>query len=630
MSLLKKLFGGKDAPPAPPVRASSDGASPTPRPSDVVNVFDHFGRSLQIPRESWRTQVLLPNLASKRGDPNALHDLIANGLRDGFAADVLDSARHLADTDPRPARGANLLGVVLLQLGRPAEARTVLEQAIAGQGEDGYLLLNLAKAHAALDDTARRDEILWRAIERDPNQSATVLWYAALEKERSGTDAEAEAFERIAALPGSWLAQLWVARAALAAKDTDRALSLYRKVLARDQPLPADALMQISGDLGNAGHPDRLIELCGPPFDPAIHGLQVGNNLIKANLDLNRTAEARKLVEQLYAQRRPDWRQVLLDWERRIQEAEQRDRPVPAPTSLGFMALEQPLWALGTLGFDGLLPRKDSQALRLTFVCGTGETASQDTQVRVQRTDALGQVTRTFPLYLAEELHLCTSASTRTLIPVVQPDSLALIGAPWSLESLEKVCEGSDVAVLLHVDARGAPWNLKFAAHLWSTKTTIAQWEVPLAPESPSPAVHSALERLLTELRGLPGLNIQPAGADPGWALKEHAGHYAAVLESALLIALVGSGQSEKPAIWGERAMLDRLLEAAVAIPTNPRFRLLLLNTVEKEGRRRPDIAREYLDKLSLLQQRHPLAPGAAADLAAAALQKIRESVRPS
>lgn len=119
-----------------------------------------------------------------------------------------------------------------MQLGRPAEAKTVLERAAAAQGEDGYLLLNLAKTHSALGETARRDEVLWRAIERDPNQSATVLWYAALEKERSGTDAEARTFERIAALPGSWLAQLWVARAALAAKDTDRALSLYRKVLA--------------------------------------------------------------------------------------------------------------------------------------------------------------------------------------------------------------------------------------------------------------------------------------------------------------------------------------------------------------------------------------------------------------
>ncbi len=631
MSLLKKLFGGNDT----PVIETSAAAAPAAAPAKadgggLMKVFDQFGRPLQIPRESWRTQVLLPSLASKRADPNALYDLIASALRDGFAADVLEPARHLAGTDPQRARSANLLGVVLLQLKRPAEARAVLEQAIATQGEDAHLLGNLAKAHAGLGEKAERDAVLWRALERDPNQSAAFLWYAALAKEQAGAEGEAKAFERVAALPGSWLAQLWIARGALAAQDVDRAVSLYREVLARPDPLPADALMQMSGDLGNAGHLDRLIELCAPGFDPAVHGVQVGNNLIKANLDLGRTDEARRLVELLYAQRRPDWREILLDWERRIQEAQRRDRPADAPIALGFMAVEQPLWASGTLGFEDLLPRKEAQALRLTFICGTAETADpKDAQVQVQHTNVLGQVTRTFPLYLAEELYLRTSASTRTLVPVVQPDSLALIGAPWTLEALGASCDGSDVAVLLHVDARAAPWQLSFSAYLTASRTAIAQWSIPLTLENPVPAVQSALERLLTELRGLPGLDIQPA--DPSqWPLREHAATYAAVLEQALLVALAGSAQTGRPAIWGERAMLDRLLQAAVSAPANPRPRLLLLNTIQKEGRRRPDIVREYLEKLALLQQRHPLPAGAAADLAAAALEKIRESVTPS
>jgi tetratricopeptide (TPR) repeat protein len=629
MSLLKKLFGAGDA---PAIRASPDAAAP-PKPAgaDLVKVFDQFGRPVQIPREQWRTQVLLPNLASKRGDPNALYDLIANALRDGFAAEVLEPARHLAGTDPQRARSANLLGVILLQLGRFAEAKAVLEQALTADGGGAYLLANLAKACAGLGDTARRDDLLWRALERDPNQSAAVLWYAALAKEQAGAEGEAKAFERIAALPGSWLAKLWVARAALAAKDTGRALSLYGEVLAEVQPPPAEALMQISGDLGNAGQLDRLIELCAPRFDPALHGIQVGNNLIKANLDLGRTDEARRLIEQLYGQRRPDWRDILRDWERRLQEAERREQPVDAPISLGFMAIEQPLWALGTLGFDALLPRKDAQALRMTFICGTAETPGpKDTQVRMQHTDALGQVTRTIPLYLAEEIHLRTSAATRTLVPVVQPDNLALVGAPWTLAALDKACEGSDIVVLLHVDARSAPWQLNFSAHLWATKAAIGQWAIPLTLQSPAPAIQAALDRLLAELRGLPRLGMQPADSLFHWALGDHAALYAGALEQALIVALVSSSQSEKPAIWGERGMLDRLLEVAVSTPANARFRLLLLNTIQREGRRRPDIVREYLERLTLLQQRHPLPAGAAAELAAAALEKIRDAVKPN
>lgn len=72
MSLLKKLLGGNET---PAVKPPSAGAAKAPAGTDVVKVFDQFGRQVQIPRERWRTQVLLPPLASKRSDPNALYDL---------------------------------------------------------------------------------------------------------------------------------------------------------------------------------------------------------------------------------------------------------------------------------------------------------------------------------------------------------------------------------------------------------------------------------------------------------------------------------------------------------------------------------------------------------------------------
>lgn len=624
MAILKKLFGGVAGPSS---KASPSGASSAPAGADTVKFLDAYGRWLQVPRESWRTQILLPNLASKREDANALHDLIVGALRDGFAADVEEPARHLAAIDPQRGRSANLLGVVLLQLKRYSDARTILEQALGEVGEEGYMTTNLAKAYGALGDTAKRDELLWRALERDPNQDNGLLWFAALAKDRDGAEGQAEALARVAALPGSWRAQVWIARQALASGDVQRAEALYREALSRVEPVPADALMQISGDLGNKGQVALALELCAPRFDPALHGIQVGNNLIKANLDLGRTDEARRILEQLYARQRRDWSEVLTDWERRIDEAEKRYGPVEGPIPLELMALDQPLWAAGRLGFEALLPAKEADAPRVTFVCGTSVRDPKQTQARVERTDALGQVTRTIPLYLADELCLGTSARARVLVPVAHKSNLALIGTPWSLEDLARAGVQADLVVTLHVDVREGAWQLKFSAYTWATRALLSSWVVPMTVAQPLPAIHNALEQLLRELKGVAGMRLLPESSVEQWGMKEHAAQYAVCLESALILALAAGSEAERPGIWGERGLIDTLLHFAVALPRSARSRLLLLNSLEKEARRRPDIVRQYAEKLSLLQKQYPLPPGLAADLAAAAAEMIRRAV---
>src|SRR5688572_11960072 len=107
--------------PAPPSAAPVSSAAPaaTPAPAGpsagegMIRVYDQFGRAVTIGREAWRRDVLLPNLQSNQGNPDALYDLIVSALNDEFAPDVLDSARHLAETDPQPQRGAMVLGIAL-------------------------------------------------------------------------------------------------------------------------------------------------------------------------------------------------------------------------------------------------------------------------------------------------------------------------------------------------------------------------------------------------------------------------------------------------------------------------------------------------------------------------------------
>ncbi len=476
MSIIDRILGRTPAE-GPQIRAPGKPAAPvtempataispistTPNAAEgVVRVYDQFGRAITIGREAWRRDVLLPNLAANRDNPDALYELVVSALNDDFATDVLESARWLADTDRDPQRGATVLGVVLLQIKDHDAARDVLERAIARHGENSYLLANLARAFAGLGDEQRAEALIWRALELDPNEATTLNWLIARLLAKGGQQAVLAAYARAATFPDSWRPQLWLAREALARGDLLGATALYEEALVRAQPVPADLLMQLSGDLGNRGHTDLLVRLTQQHFDVATHGLTVGSNLLRAYLELSMFAEARKLLEQLYTQQRPDWRDQLNDWERKLDDAQKRYGEVSAPLDIVLMRLEQPVWARGVLGFDAVLPVKSASAPRIHFICGSGE-ASEDLGEKVvsQPTNDLGRLARALPMFLAEEMFLRTSARTTFLLPWMKQGGFILSARPWTRAFLPPDHAPPDLFVFLHVDARVSPWLLQ-------------------------------------------------------------------------------------------------------------------------------------------------------------------------
>jgi tetratricopeptide (TPR) repeat protein len=303
MPFLKRFFGMGAA------GAAADVAPAT------ITVFDNDGRPIEISREEWRSKILPGRFRERWDNPDELANAISEALHDQFVAEALEPARRLHQIDPQVRRSAAILAATLLQLKRYADAEHVLAAALKKHGEDGYLLTNLAKAHAGKGDQARAERTLWRALEIDPNQDNGLMWYAVMQRERGGDAAERQAFAKVANLPGSWRAQGWLARTSLGENDVAAALAWYREAFSRVNPAPADLLMQASGDLGSHGRLSELVELCTPRFDARLHGLAVGNNLIKAYLELGDADEARAVLDKLYAQQRPDWRDALAYWD---------------------------------------------------------------------------------------------------------------------------------------------------------------------------------------------------------------------------------------------------------------------------------------------------------------------------
>ncbi len=274
---------------------------------------------MRITKEEWRTEVLPSTIQSNWNAPDQLYGAIVSSLNDGFRADVVKAAEQLYNIDYQPVRSTTVWGIVLMEEGRLDEAEKVYQTFISKHGENGTILTNMAKIFAKRKNDSKAEEILWHALEIDPNQDNGLGWYYAIHLERGGDKAGLDALHNIASLPGSWRAQLWLARYALQAHNLEEAIKLYQECLSRvTKPVPTDPLMQMSGDLGKIGHLTELLKLCEPYFMPEIHGLQVGNNIIKAHLDLGQIEAASQILNQLYTLKRPDWQQSLSFWDTEI------------------------------------------------------------------------------------------------------------------------------------------------------------------------------------------------------------------------------------------------------------------------------------------------------------------------
>jgi tetratricopeptide (TPR) repeat protein len=614
---------------APPTGMAAPATGSPASSEGLIRVYDNFGRKVEIGRESWRKDVLLPSLQSNRNNPEALYDLIVAALNDDFAADVLESARFLADGNAQPQRGALVLGIALLQLQDFAGAREVLERAIARHGENANLLANLARAYAAAGDDERARALIWQALHLDPNDESSLNWMIANANARGGRDAMLAAYVRAAELPRSWRAQLWLARYALESGDLAEATRLYEQALARVRPAPADLLMQLSGDLGNRGHTELLLRLTQPHFDLATHGLIVGNNLLRAYVELGMFAEARKLLEQLYSQQRPDWREHLIHWEQKLDDAQKRYGEVTAPLEVVVMKLEQPVWARGVLGFDSVLPAKTRMSPQIHFVCGSGE-GGEDPGGKVisQPTNDLGRLARALPMFLAEEIYLRTNARTAFLWPWMKQGGFILSAKPWTRAFLPSDAKPPDLIVYLHVDARSTPWVLNFRIEHEQRGATPSEFALGFDLRSAGHDALTMLYDLIPRLTVLLALRREESNSALGTPPAELLAAYLAAIEQALAIGLAARQTTGESFLHQERSIFDHLFDVALQGEQLLRPRMLLVNALENETRRRPDIAREYLDKLAMLQQRHALIAGVGSELVEKGVATVGEKAR--
>jgi len=623
MSLFGKLFEKntespqpvKVTEPTPPARSTED----LRKDPNYIRVFDSFGRELFITKEQWRTDSLPTTLKSSWDNPDRLYDIIAIALHDGFFADVVQAAEHLHHTDTITSRGATVYGIVLMKMNRLDEAEEVFHSYLKVHGDDGAVLTNLAKVYSARNETQKAEETLWHALEVDPNMENALGWHRAIHREREGEAADIRELERIAALPRSWRAQLWLARVALQSHDLAKALSLYRTGLQHvARPVPTDFLMQVSGNLGNQGHLSEAIQLVEPEFVPKIHGLQVGNNLIKAHLDLGQIDAAAKILDQLYGLQRPDWKETLSFWDTAIAKARiaANKTDLQAPLNVTMLSIEGPVWLKPSSPAASIFPRSHEHEMFICFLAGSATILDNSDRVQMQLPDAPGRLTRSLPLFLAEQTHFRIHAFVQTLIPWVQtkPGGFMLSGKIWSDPDAANYATmtqpKSQFVVITHLNTSAQdspePWKIELRLVRASDAKCIGNLDAAFLPgnseESLSNLAAQFVEMLAKETdipRQTPAPLYQvPVGRLPDYLLR---------LEQLLATRCAAMDIPEHGSLNGKHEIVDGMLGLCLAYPSNVAVRLILLQTLLAMKSIKPDVVAEFTHKVKLLQQQNPL-----------------------
>lgn len=609
-----KLFGRKSG-------GKEEGATPPSSADDAIPVLDAYGRKIYIEREEWRSKVLPDAIQKDWDNPSGLYAVILQSLDDGFRAEIVHATQRLYEIDTIPERGTCIYGIVLMEEGRLQEAQDVLENFLKFYGREGHILTNLAKVHSQRGDAAKAEDVLWQALECEPNQINGLQWYCAIHKERGGDKAMLKALQNVADLPKSWLAPLWIAREYLKDGDSQKALALYHQTLLEcEKPVSIETLMQISSDLGNAGLLQDVIDLCAPHFQTAIHGLEVGNNLIKAHLDLRDADTAHTLVEHLYGCRRPDWKPTLEFWEQEIAKA--RLAPLTATAQknteaqtaqnaqITVLSMQGAIWLPSDSPAASLFALKNKGSSRLAVI---GSSADKDDAQGVQMTDHAGRLSRALPLFLVEQATFQMQMAAYTLTPLIEQSgqtSFLLSGAPWTPKAAQRMMDDQRIGVeylaTVSLHCRSQPWEVELLLIRVSDGTLLKTLRVPLANNNTPSA--EAITRLAQEmmqaihedgsqaLRSPPAYYQPPADAD-GFA------EYLLRIEQLLALRCF----KEHGGVYGEREIASGILAYCAAHPRNVTVRLLLATALHHLKTLHPAVVMEVKDLVSKLHHTEPL-----------------------
>ncbi len=555
------------ATPVPTPVAPAAGATTGPA---SVTLIDGFGRPLQVPREQWRKEVLPQVVQAYQHAPDKLAGALMQYVREGLAVDLLPSALRLAALDPEPERGLGVLAAIQRECGDFDAALATLAELQQKRPASPVARIGVAAVRDKQGDRTAATALLWAALQMDANQPDAVVGWLAWERERR-TDAE---YDRVlaeaCALPGSWRAQLWRARFLLERNQADAAIADYRAVAARVGD-DSDALWMMVTDLGRANRNELVAELVLPRYRIERHHPGIGIGLLQHFLATRQPERGMELLHEL----RVRFQRALDGQLGRFDAEFTRMAAPPMPASVGqpkaaLYRMDRPLWyaALGEPAF--LLPKASEGVATLLAGLAVQVPAAA---AQVTREDEMGRLSRSVPLFLAEQLWLAGRVPAAIALPVADIGGWIVSGVPWAEDRLASMLAEEERRRLRIVTGVVRPEGAMRHLELWVYDCAKQQRIGQVTASGTEGKLGEALLQLLAGLSPLLGGPAElkpPVGSDVFWD------RYATAQAQLAALVVAQAGAMPRDRVYGHRAILEWLLAVALEERRSVQPRLLL------------------------------------------------------
>ena len=415
---------------------SDQPASPA-EPKTHVEVLNAQGQRIRIPIEQYRKQALPEMIKASDTDPDRLTAVIMQAVRDGCADDVIAAANRLTVIDKKNIeRALTVLAVVQRDCGDLDLAEGTLKELLQRKPGSAAAYVGLGMLQERQGNLEQCEQLLWQALQLDCNHPDAVHGYLQTRHRSVGDDGYPAEIEKVMALPGSWRAQLWMARLQLTRDNEAGAAAIYREVLSQEQ-VEGDALLMACADLVQRQKHDLIDELVVKRFVPGQHHPHIGAAILQHYHMQQKHELGEALLHQMYVHYGHmiggDLQQFAVEFDRMRLSKLPPMPQLPANPKVNLMRLDRPSWYAGYGDPQWLLPQKGPGHKHVMVFA-----LAIDGQPKLEpaQEEEVGRATRSLPLWFAEQIWLATPHRGTAALPMAENGGWAVLGRPWPEEQL--------------------------------------------------------------------------------------------------------------------------------------------------------------------------------------------------
>ncbi|HEX2925863.1 MAG TPA: hypothetical protein VHP38_06345 [Ruminiclostridium sp.] len=588
-------FTGKNQKKGASAQQNNDIESPE---KDFIEFYDEYGRKMLIPREEWKKSVLPEQLTKHWESADELYFDIFLALNDGFAKEVLDAAKHLKEIDPIKERGYTILAIAYMRNDLLNEAEKTLNEYIKLYGKTGTILINLAKVYYFKKGISKAIQTTWEGLCLDPNQENGIPWWGALNYEAGGIDKYIKSLEKAAAIKGSWMPHIYLARYYLEQREYEKAKPLYKHVINKAKnELPA--LYIISGDMGNNGYEKEIIDIIAPVYNVNTHDIRTGLNILQAYLQTGNYVEGQKLLNKIMQLKRPDLNEYLMKLSNDFEQMKKNDfkeKTFSGEVEYELAVINRPIWYYGLNSPGWLLPENlaDEKIGFITFTEYSPETADSTVQLK----DDIGRMTRSLPLLLQEVTLFQLNVESKCIFPVAKGMGPVVSKTEWDKSYLNEVSRKNNLDLLVTGSVSGCTEGYVIKILIFESQTeSITTYETMLYNKDKNGEFLKSLNEIVLKIADLKNIKVNKSHGYYKVPSESLVSDYLNALGQSLMQTLIEGEFFSLEGMWGERNILNWYLNLALADFQNPINKIIFVSGLAKSKGYGSEVYKEYRDQ---------------------------------